>query len=141
MSRYRLLMMGTILACAVAAHAQQTTTADPPAKGVSGGGDAGLPTVEMQLQVLTEKLSLSGDQQNKIKPILKELHDATEHLAQDKSLSQEERLAQVRPQRFKADKKIREILSDEQIKKLDQYLAGPHTEMHGNLSGAKTPAP
>jgi hypothetical protein len=41
------------------------------------------------------------------------------------------------PQRYKADKKIREVLSDDQKKKLDQYLHGPHAEMHGNLSGAK----
>jgi hypothetical protein len=40
-----------------------------------------------------------------------------------------------------ADKKIREILSDDQKKKLDQYLQGPHSEMHGNLSGATPPAP
>jgi hypothetical protein len=38
------------------------------------------------------------------------------------------------------DKKIREILSDDQKKKLDQYLQGPHSEMHGNLSGVTPPA-
>jgi hypothetical protein len=46
----------------------------------------------------------------------------------------------VRPLRMNADKKIREILSDDQKKKLDQYLQGPHSEMHGNLSGATSPA-
>jgi hypothetical protein len=45
----------------------------------------------------------------------------------------------VRPQRYKADKQIREFLSDDQKKKLDQYLQGPHSEMHGNLSGATPP--
>ena len=142
MNRYRLLMRGAILIFAVTAHAQQTTTsANAPAKGVSSGEDAGLPTVETQLKVLTEKLNLSGGQQNKIRPILKELHDATEKLAQDKSLSHEERLAKVRPQRYEADKQIREILSDDQKKKLDAYEHGPHSEMHGNLSEATTPRP
>jgi len=38
--------------------------------------------------------------------------------------------AKVRPQREQADKKMRALLSDDQKKKLDQYLAGPHGEMH-----------
>jgi Spy/CpxP family protein refolding chaperone len=91
--------------------------------------------------VLTKKLDLTGDQQTRITPILQELHDATQKLVQDKSLSREERLAKVRPQRYKADKQIREILSDDQKKKLDQYLQGPHSEMHGNLSGATSLPP
>jgi len=39
-------------------------------------------------------------------------------------LSREERLAKVRPQRYKADKQIREILSDSQKKKLDHTCRG-----------------
>jgi hypothetical protein len=31
------------------------------------------------------------------------------------------------------------LLNDDQKKKLDQYLAGPHAEMHGGLSGATPP--
>jgi predicted kinase len=31
---------------------------------------------------------------------------------------------------------IREILNDEQKKKFEQYLQGPHADMHGTLSGA-----
>jgi len=44
----------------------------------------------------------------------------------------------VRPQRYKADESIRAILNDDQKKKLDQYEQGPHSEMHSNLSGAKS---
>jgi hypothetical protein len=58
-----------------------------------------VPTVEVQLKVLIEKLDLTGDQQARIRPILQELHDATEKIVQDKSLAREERLAEVRPQR------------------------------------------
>jgi Spy/CpxP family protein refolding chaperone len=141
MNRYRSFMLGAALIVAVATHAQQaTTTAGVPAKSVAGGEDVALPTVEAQLKVLTEKLNLTSEQQHKIKTILQGLHDATEKLAEDKSLSHEERLAKLRPQRYEADKRIRAILSDDQKKKLDQYEAGPHAEMHGNLSGA-TPAP
>ena len=142
MNRYRLIGTGTIFIFAAAAHAQQTPASRPaPAKVVSAPEDPGLPSVEDQLKVLTEKLNLSEDQQATIRPILKNLHDATQKLAQDKSLSHEGRLAKVRPQRMKANQQIRQILSDDQKKKLDQYLAGPHGEMHGNLTGAPPSAP
>lgn len=132
--------LGIALIFALATHAQQaTTTADAAAKNRSSGEGSGLPSVETQLKVLTEKLSLTSEQQNKLKPILKELHDTTEKLAQDKNLSHEERLAKVRPQRYKADERIRAILNDDQKKKLDQYEQGPHPEMHGNLGGATSP--
>ena len=98
-----------------------------------------LPTVEEQLKVLNEKLDLNAGQQAKIKPILQHLHDATLNAMQDQKLSREERLAKVRPQRQMADKKMREVLSDEQKKKLDQYEQGPHQEMHGTLSGTPKP--
>lgn len=140
MNRYRLIMIGAILIFAFTTHAQQTkTNANAPAKGVSPSEDSGLPSVDAQLAVLTEKLNLSDDQQKRIRPILRELHEATEKLFQDKTLSQEERLAKVRPQRYKADSQIRAFLSDDQKKKLDQYLQGPHPEMHGNLTGTTTP--
>jgi len=99
-----------------------TTRSGDPANGVSGdvsdsahGG--GVPTVEKRLKVLTEKLDLTGDQQAKIKPILQELHDATQKLVQGESML---RLGNVRAWREKADKKVREILNDDQKKKLDQ---------------------
>ena len=140
MNRIRLLPIGTVVMFALTLVAQQATTRPGgPAKSVSGNGD--VPTVEQQLKVLTEKLDLTGDQQARITPILQELHDATQKLVQDKSLSREERLAEVRPHRYKADKQIREFLSDDQKKKLDRYLQGPHPEMHGSLSGATPPPP
>jgi len=133
-----------MLIVALTAPAQQTATGpggtDKDERGQRGAQDD-VPTVETRLKVLTEKLDLTGDQQAKVKPIIQEMNDATQKLVLDKSLSREERLAKVRPQRYKADKLIREILSDDQKKKLDQYLHGPHGEMPGNLSGATPPPP
>lgn len=137
MNRSQLLVIGTILIFALTTVAQQPPTgAGSPAKGASGGGHAGLPSVEEQLKVLTEKLDLTAAQQAKIKPIMQELHDFTEKLMQDKNMSQEERLRNVRPRRYAADKSIRQVLNEDQKKKLDQYLQGPHPEMHGDLTGA-----
>jgi len=136
MNRLRLLAIGMLLFSALAALAQQTATSSPRGGAESGG----LPTVEEQLRVLTEELDLTATQRAKVRPIVRKLHDTTENLVRDQRLSNEERLAKVRPQRIQADKKIRALLNDDQEKKLDQYLAGPHPEMHGGLSGT-APAP
>ena len=132
MNRIRLLAIGSMLLIAPGMLARQTAPTGEPAKGAAG---VVLPDVGDQLKVLTRKLDLSGDQQAKVKTILQELHDASLKLMQDEGASREELLSKVRPLRMNADKKIREILSDDQKKKLDQYLQGPHSEMHGNLSG------
>jgi Spy/CpxP family protein refolding chaperone len=141
---FRLLAIGTTFIIALTASAQQAA-AGPGATGKNEHGQRaaqdGVPKVEQMLKVLTEKLALTSDQQRKIKPILQELHDATQKIVQDESLSREERLAKVGPRRYKADKQIREILTDDQKKKLDQYQQGPHPEMHGNLNGTTPPPP
>ena len=138
MNRIHSLAIGTLLIFALAVLAQQTaTTPGTSSRGGAEGG--GMPAVEEQLKVLTGKLDLTATQRAKVKPILQNLHDLTEKLIQDERLSREERLAQVRPQREQADKKIRAYLNDDQKKKLDQYLAGPHHEMHGGLSGTTPP--
>ena len=137
MNRIRLLAIGSMLSIPPPILGQQTAPPGEPAKGAAQG--VVLPDVGDQLKVLTRKLDLSGDQQAKVKTILQELHDASLKLMQDEGASREELLSKVRPLRMNADKKIREILSDDQKKKLDQYLQGPHPEMHGNLSGTTPP--
>ncbi len=125
MNQRNLLAIGTMLTFALTGAARGAPAAS-----------SGLATVESQLKALTGKLDLTEDQQARIKPVLEELHDSTQKLAEDESLSPDERLAKVRPLRYKADRKIREVLNDDQKKKLDRYEQGPHPEMHGSLSGS-----
>lgn len=138
MNRIRSLTIGTLLTFALAVVAQQPA-ANAGASSSGGVESGGMPTVEDQLKVLTEKLDLNATQRANVRPIVQKLHDATEQLTRDERLSPEERLAKVRPQREQASSKIRALLSNNQKKKLDQYLAGPHAEMHGGLSGATLP--
>lgn len=100
----------------------------------------GVPKVEAQIKVFTVKLDLTDAQQTRIKPILQKLHDTTKTLMEDQTLSDEERLNKVRTSRQLADKQMREILNDDQKKKLDQLYKEPHQELHGDLHGAKAPA-
>jgi|CZKD01.1.fsa_nt_gi Spy/CpxP family protein refolding chaperone len=135
MNRFRLLAIGTTLLFALATTAQQATTS-ASTKNPSAGAHAGVPTAEGQLTFLTAKLDLTGDQQEKIKPILQELHDTTVKLVQDQSISRDERLSKVRDSRYAADNKIRTLLNDDQKKKLDQVEQEPHPELHGDVKGS-----
>ena len=119
MNRTPLIATISICVFAFAALGQQ------PAAKPGGAAQESLPTVEQQLKVLNEKLDLTAAQQTKIKPILEQLHEVTQTVMEDQTLSRDERLAKVRPQRQIADKKIRDILNAEQKKKLDQYEQGP----------------
>lgn len=142
MNRFHSLAFGTILIFALNVAAQQMGTASGSA-GKSEQRQPSMqdnaPSADEQMKVLTTKLDLTDDQQARIIPILQGLHDATVKISQDLSLSREERLAKVRPMRYKAHDRIRAILNNEQKKKLEQYMQGPHAEMHGNLSGATSP--
>jgi Spy/CpxP family protein refolding chaperone len=138
----RLIALGGTFLIALAVPAQQAVAGPAGAEGDGQSESAtqdDVPVVGQILKVLTEKLDLTAEQQARITPILQRLHDIQQALLQDKSLSREKRLAEMRPHRYKANEDIRQILTDTQKGKLDQYLQGPHAEMHGSLSGAAPP--
>jgi Spy/CpxP family protein refolding chaperone len=120
----------------VAAQQAASSTA-APTKGASSGEHAGVPTAEGQLKFLAAKLDLSSDQQEKIRPILQDLHNATVKLFQDENMSRDESLSKVRDSRFSADQKIRAVLNDDQKKKLDQLEQEQHSELHGNVNDSR----
>ncbi len=138
MNRFRLLAIATFLMLALTTVAQQVTTGSAaPAKGSSAGNHAIVPAAEVQLNFFTAKLDLTADQQQKMKPILHELHDATMKLVHDQGMSREDYNSKLRDSRYTADQKIRAILNDEQKKKLDQVEQEPHPELHGNVTDSK----
>lgn len=138
MNRLRLFAIGSLFIFTPVMLAQQTAT-EPgrPLKGAVAASD--LPDVGNQLKVLTQKLDLTAAQQPKVKTILQELHDATQKIMQDRTISRDQLLDRVRPLRMTANSKLREILSDDQKKKLDEYLQGPHPDMHGSLQPKAPP--
>lgn len=56
-------------------------------------------------------------------------------------MSRDERLDNVRACRYKADRELRKMLSDEQKQKLDQLEQEMHPGLHGNTNGAAPPPP
>ena len=138
MNRIRLFTIGSLLMFALSAGAQQAASGGTNKDEQSQSTAPGVPPVERHLKVLTEKLDLTSDQQDRVRPILQEMHDSMKKAEQNQSLSDEERMNQLRAARMKADKQIREVLNDDQKKKLDQLEQEMHPEMHGSVKGTTT---
>ncbi len=136
MNRTRSLATAFLMLAMSAVGQQATTRAGGSTKSAASQQTLA-PTAQEQLTFLTAKLALTGEQQDKVKPILRELHDATVKLVHDETLSREERLGKIKDSHYTADKKIRLILNDDQKKNLDQVEQEPHPELHGNLSDSK----
>jgi hypothetical protein len=131
MIRIRLLAAGTVLMFGLSTGAQQPATISD--------AHAAAP-VEQHLKMLSEKLALTADQQDKARPILQEMHDGSQKLDDDASLTPEQRHQGMVPVFMKADKALREFLTDDQKKKLDELEAqmhGPHDSPKGD--GATPP--
>ena len=145
MNRIRLLAVAMMMFALTVVAQQAATQADRPADGaaknehIHDGENSGVPTVEGHLKMLTEKLDLTEDQQTKVRPILQEMHGAMQKLMQNKNMSGEERTSKLRACHLKADKKMLEILNDDQEKKLDQLEQDAHMDLHGNVNGAPPP--
>ena len=112
------LILLAVCMLAAGAFAQQ----NPPAQG--GGDDQSrprraMPSVDDQLKNLTEKLSLTEDQQGKVKTILEDTRSQTTKIFQDDSMSREDKMAKIRTLREAGNGKIREVLTDDQKKKFD----------------------
>ncbi len=134
MNRVRLLAAGTVLMFALSAGAQQTTVS-PDAHTVA------VAPVEQHLKVLSEKLALTADQQDKARPILQEMHDGSQKLNDDQNLSTDQRHAAMSELFMKSDKQMREFLTDDQKKKLDEMEAQMHGGPHDHPSGTPSAAP
>jgi Spy/CpxP family protein refolding chaperone len=120
MNRLRLLVVATALVFALPAIAQESAAAPPHH----------LPTVDAHLKALSEKLNLTAEQQEKARPILKEMQEDMQKVMNDTSLTPEQMHEQMRPLHQKADRKLREFLTDEQKKTLDEMEAHSHPDMH-----------
>jgi periplasmic protein CpxP/Spy len=117
MKQIRNLFLFAVCFLAVAAFAQQ----GPPPQGGEGHGGPrrGMPTAEEQLAMLTERLSLTPDQQAKVKTLLEDQRAQMGPIMKNESLSREEKGAKMREIHEGFKTKVRALLTDEQKKKAD----------------------
>jgi Spy/CpxP family protein refolding chaperone len=134
MKIFQKLILLAVCMLAVGAFAQQ----NPPAQG--GGDDQGrprrgMPSVEDQVKNLTEKLSLTDDQQAKVKTILEDTRSQMMKVMQDDSISREDKMAKGRSLREASNGKIRDLLTDDQKKKFDDMQKEAQERMRQRQQG------
>jgi protein CpxP len=114
--------------------AQAPTEQSGKGHGYGHGHGRGMPTVDEQVQHMTQKLNLTSDQQSQIKSILENERQQMEALHNDTSTSQQDKMEKFRTARQENSTKIRDLLNDDQKKKYDamekQHEKGMHGKMH-----------
>jgi len=124
MSRIRLLALATtIFVLALTAPAQQAPGTPSNIDKDSPVQHSSASDAEAHLRVLSENLSLTAEQQDKMRPILQNMLEERQKLMHDQSLSAEQREEKQRTLHDKADREARKFLNQEQKKKLDELEA------------------
>lgn len=105
---------------------------------MQGGGP---PTADQRLQHMTQVLGLTGEQQEKIKPILESQNTAMQQLRAGTSLSREDRMAKMKQIHENTVSQINPILTPDQQKKFAD-LTSQMGRGHGmGPGGPGQPAP
>ena len=133
------IMLFAVCLMAAGAFAQQNPPAQGGGDGQEHGPRRGMPSVDDQLKHLTERLSLTSDQQAKIKPILEDTHAQMAKISQDDSASREDKMAKMRSLHETASGKVREILTDDQKKKFDDMQKEMQNHMRRQGDGDAPP--
>jgi hypothetical protein len=82
----------------------------------------GRPSIDDQVRMLTQELSLNTDQQAKLKNILEDQHQQALTFVNDANMSRDDKIQKIRVLREATITKARGIMNDDQKKKLDAML-------------------
>jgi periplasmic protein CpxP/Spy len=141
MKQLRTLALLAICAFALSALAQQTPPADTHEGHEHGQGEGQghgmgmghkMPTVDEQVQMLSEKLSLTDEQKPKVRKIAEDMHQKMDAMQADQSMSREDRMAKMRSMHEHAMSQVKAILNDDQKQKFDEMQKDmrDHKGMH-----------
>ena len=123
-----------LMAGGIAAYAQM-----PSEQGGGQWGHGQPPTTEQRLQRMTKQLSLTDDQQQKIKPILDSESTQMQALRGDSSLTQEERMAKMKQIRQASSEQIKPILTADQQQKYTEMMSHQGGYGHGGHGQNQAP--
>jgi hypothetical protein len=146
MNRARTIIFLCIACFAVTAFAVQSQQlpsgqgAQPAAPQAGQGEHRQMPTIDEQVQRLSERIKLTDDQQAKTKTILEDQRTQAQTLMKDDSLSPDDKRQKFMGLRQTTISKIKDLLNDDQKKKFEAYLQemqGPPKEKQGDGSSPK----
>jgi hypothetical protein len=83
---------------------------------------AGRPSIDDQVKMLTQELNLTSDQQSKMKNVLEDQHQQAMTIINDNSLARDDKIQKIRSLRESTITRARAMLNDDQKKKLDAML-------------------
>jgi periplasmic protein CpxP/Spy len=105
---------------------------------------AGRPSIDDQVKVLTQELNLSSEQQARMKSILEDQHQQATAISNDGSVPREEKIQKIRSLRENTITRARSMLNDDQKKKLDAMLQETerlHQQQPGQNSAPSSAGP
>lgn len=83
---------------------------------------AGHPSIDDQVQSLSQQLNLSADQQAKVKTALEDQHTQAMNVVQDSAMSRDDKIQKIHTIREGTINKVRTALNDDQKKKFDTMV-------------------
>ena len=100
-----------------------------------GGGHRGMMSPDQHLAHLTKALSLTPDQQEKIKPMLEQEQTQMQAMHQDTSMSQQDKWAKAKTLREGTNDQIKSVLTPDQQTKFTQMQDRQmeHMGQHGGM--------
>ena len=131
MKALRVVLLISMLTVTASAFAQM-------GQGPGGGhGSMGHPMmgVDARVNELSKQLNLGDDQKNQVRDILQDQQDQMKQLMQDSSTSRQDKMSKMRSLHQAGNGKIRDLLSDEQKKKFDDYLQKQQQRMQQRHGG------
>jgi hypothetical protein len=115
----KILLTGTLFAAAGAFALQTSGSSAGQASQVPSSPG---PSIDDQVKMLSQELSLNTDQQAKLKNILEDQHQQAMTFVNDNAMSREDKIQKIRVLRESTITKARGIMNDDQKKKLDAML-------------------
>jgi protein CpxP len=102
------------------------------AQDQKGGGRRG-PSIEKQMEKMTDELKLTDEQKPKVKAVLEDTQKKRQELFTDSSVPREDRREKIRGLRDNEKKKLKEILTADQYTKYEKMLQ----DLRGGGRGGK----
>jgi hypothetical protein len=104
-----------------------------------GSAAAGRPSIDDQVQSLSQQLNLSADQQAKVKTALEDQHSQAMNIVQDNAMAREDKIQKIHAIREGTITKVRSTLNDDQKKKFDAMVQ--QQEQHVQQQQQQAPPP